>query len=67
MAVLLIVHHTTSPALQAMFEAARAGASTDEIEGVEVAVRPAPTASAADVLAVDGYLLGTPGQVAFSS
>jgi hypothetical protein len=43
MAVLLIVHHTTSPALQAMFEAARAGASTDEIEGVDVAVRPALT------------------------
>jgi hypothetical protein len=61
MAVLLIVHHTASPALQAMFEATRAGASTDEIEGVEVAVRPALTASAADVLAADGYLLGTPG------
>jgi hypothetical protein len=67
MAVLLIVHHTTSPALQAMFEAARAGASTDEIEGVDVAVRPALTASAADVLDADGYLLGTPGKVAFDS
>ena len=67
MAVLLIVHHTTSPALQAMFEAARAGASTDEIEGIEVAVRPALTASAADVLAADGYLLGTPANIGYMS
>jgi NAD(P)H-dependent FMN reductase len=67
MAVLLIVHHTASPALQAMFEAARAGASTDEIEGVEVAVRPALTASAADVLAADGYLLGTPANIGYMS
>ena len=67
MAVLLIVHHTTSPALQAMFETARAGASTDEIEGVEVAVRPALTASAADVLAADGYLLGTPANIGYMS
>jgi NAD(P)H-dependent FMN reductase len=67
MAVLLIVHHTTSPALQAMFEAARAGASTDEVEGVEVAVRPALTASAVDVLAADGYLLGTPANIGYMS
>src|SRR5215467_8060736 len=67
MAVLLIVYHTTSPALQAMFEAVLAGASTDEIEGVEVAVRPALTASAADVLAADGYLLGTPANIGYMS
>jgi NAD(P)H-dependent FMN reductase len=67
MAVLLIVHHTASPALQAMFEAARAGASTDEIEGVEVAVQPALTASPADVLAADGYLLGTPVNIGYMS
>ena len=40
MATLLIVHHTSSPALQAMFEAVAAGAATDEIDGIEVAVRP---------------------------
>ena len=44
-----------------------AGASTDEIEGVEVAVRPALTASAADVLAADGYLLGTPANIGYMS
>ena len=41
---LLIVHHTPSPALQEMFEAAVSGARTDEIEGVEVVIRPALTA-----------------------
>jgi len=57
---LLVVHHTPSPALQAMFGAAVSGSRTDEIEGVEVVVRPALTAAAADVLEADGYLLGTP-------
>ncbi|MFD0851966.1 flavodoxin, partial [Actinomadura adrarensis] len=38
---LLIVHHTPSPNLQAMYEAVRAGATTDEVGGVEVAARPA--------------------------
>jgi hypothetical protein len=33
----LIVHHTPSPNLQAMFEAAASGSRTDEIEGVDVA------------------------------
>ena len=57
---LLVVHHTPSPALQAMFEAAVSGVRTDQIEGVEVVVRPALTAAAVDVLEADGYLLGTP-------
>ena len=64
MPTLLIVHHTPSPALQAMFEAAIAGARTDEIQGVEVVIRPALTAAAADVLQADGYLPGTPVQSA---
>jgi multimeric flavodoxin WrbA len=64
---LLVVHHTPSPALQAMFEAAVSGARTDEIEGVEVVIRPALTAAAADVLAADGYLLGTPANIGYMS
>lgn len=64
---LLLVHHTPSPAMQAMFEAALAGARTDEIEGVEVVVAPALTAGAADVLAADGYLLGTPANIGYMS
>ena len=64
---LLIVHHTPSPAREAMFEAAAAGARTDEIEGVDVVVRPALTASAVDVLAADGFLLGTPANIGYMS
>jgi flavorubredoxin len=67
MPTLLIVHHTPSPSLQAMFEAAASGARTDEIEGVEVLVRPALTASEVDVLAADGYLLGTPANLGYIS
>jgi multimeric flavodoxin WrbA len=64
---LLIVHHTPSPAMQAMLEAALAGARTDEVEGVEIVVAPALTAGAADVLAADGYLLGTPANIGYMS
>ncbi len=64
---LLVVHHTPSPALEAMFEAATSGARTDEIEGIEVVIRPALTAAAIDVLAADGYLLGTPANIGYMS
>jgi multimeric flavodoxin WrbA len=67
MPTLLIIHHTPSPAMQAMFEAVASGARTDEIENVEVIVRPALTAGAADVLACDGYLLGTPANIGYMS
>jgi len=67
MPTLLIVHHTPSPTLQAMFEAASDGARTDEIEGVDVLIRPALTASEVDVLAADGYLLGTPANLGYMS
>jgi multimeric flavodoxin WrbA len=67
MPTLLIVHHTPSPAMQEMFEAAASGARTDEVDGVEVIVRPALTAGAADVLAADGYLLGTPANIGYMS
>ncbi len=67
MARLLIVHHTPSPVLQEMFEAAASGARTDEVEGVEVVVRPALIAAAADVLQADGYLLGTPANIGYMS
>jgi hypothetical protein len=64
---LLVVHHTPSPALQAMFESAVSGARTDEIEGVEVVVRPALVAAEVDVLQADGYLLGTPANIGYMS
>src|ERR1700761_6383135 len=64
---LLVVHHTPSPALQAMLESALSGARNDEIEGVEVVIRPALTASPVDVLEADGYLLGTPANIGYMS
>jgi multimeric flavodoxin WrbA len=67
MAKLLIVHHTPSPAMQEMFEAALDGARTDEVDGIEVVVRPALTASPVDVLAADGFLLGTTANIGYMS
>jgi len=64
---LLIVHHTPSPAMQAMFEAVVAGAGHEDIESVEVVIRPALTAGAADGFAADGYLLGTPANIGYMS
>ena len=64
---LLIVHHTPSPALQELLEAVRDGASTDELDDVEVVVRPALSATASDVLAADGYVLGTPANLGYLS
>ena len=64
---LLIVHHTPSPHCQEMFEAVLAGATDPDIEGVEVIRRPALTVSAAEMLAADGYLLGTPANLGYMS
>ena len=50
-----------------MFESAVSGARTDEIEGVEVVVRPALIAAEIDVLQADGYLLGTPANIGYMS
>ncbi|MCU1657680.1 MAG: hypothetical protein JWO57_2336 [Pseudonocardiales bacterium] len=65
--VLLVVHHTTSPALQALFEAVLDGTKADGLEGVDVRVRPALTATAVDVLAADGFVLGTPANIGYLS
>jgi NAD(P)H-dependent FMN reductase len=67
MARLLVVHHTPSPALHSMLDAVRDGATTDEIEGVEVVVRAALAATAVDVLEADGYVLGSPANLGYLS
>ncbi|MFK4152541.1 flavodoxin family protein [Streptomyces fungicidicus] len=67
MPTLLIVHHTPSPHCQAMFEAVLEGATDPEIEGVRVVRRAALSATAADVLEADGYLLGTPANLGYMS
>lgn len=67
MPTLLIVHHTPSPNLQAMYEAVVAGATDDAIEEVEVVTRPALAATETDVLAADAYLLGTTANLGYMS
>lgn len=64
---LLVVHHTSSPALQAMLEAAVAGARDPELEGIDVVVTPALAATVPDVLAADGFVLGTPANIGYMS
>jgi multimeric flavodoxin WrbA len=65
--VLLVVHHTTSPALQALLDAVLDGTRADGIENVDVRVRPALTASVVDVLEADGFVLGTPANIGYLS
>jgi NAD(P)H-dependent FMN reductase len=62
---LLVVHHTPSPALQAVLEAVREGIAM--VEDVEPVLRPALSAGAADLLAADGVLLGTPANIGYMS
>ena len=64
---LLVVHHSPTPSVAALTEAVVAGASDDAIEGVEVVVRSALEADADDVLAADGYVLGTPANFGYMS
>jgi multimeric flavodoxin WrbA len=64
---LLVVHHTSSPALQAMLEAVVAGARDPELRGVTVEVTPALAGTVPDVLAADGFVLGTPANIGYMS
>ncbi len=64
---LLIVHHTPSPAVHAMFDAVLTGAKDPQITGVEVVSRPALAATAVDVLEADGYVVGTPANLGYMS
>lgn len=64
---LLVVHHTTSPALAELFEATLSGATDETIQGVEVVRKPALAAGAVDALDADGYLLGTPVNIGYLS
>ncbi|MFC4783599.1 flavodoxin family protein [Nocardioides sp. MAHUQ-72] len=67
MARLLIVHHSPTPTVRSLADAVVAGAHDGAIEGVEVVVRPALEATAADVLGADGYLLGTTANFGYMS
>ena len=69
MPVLLIVHHTASPALHSLFDAVMTGAreAHDPAAPVDVVARPALAATAVDVLAADAYILGTPANLGYMS
>jgi multimeric flavodoxin WrbA len=64
---LLLVHHSPTSGVRALTDAVLAGAGDDVIEGVDVVERPALEATADDVLAADGYLLGTPANFGYMS
>ncbi|MCW2830329.1 MAG: fldA 2 [Aeromicrobium sp.] len=64
---LLIVHHSPTATTRSLTDAVVAGAHDDAIEGVEVVVREALEARAQDVLAADGYLLGTTANFGYMS
>jgi multimeric flavodoxin WrbA len=53
--------------MQEMLEAVLSGARDEVIEGVEIVLRPALTASVVDALEADGYLLGTPANIGYIS
>ncbi|MEV6432127.1 flavodoxin family protein [Nocardia sp. NPDC051463] len=53
--------------MQEMFEAVVSGATDPEIEGVEVIRRAALAVTPVDMLAADGYLLGTPANLGYMS
>ena len=63
----LVVHHTPSPFMDAMTLAVLEGARDPAIQGVAVVERPALGATASDVLAADGYLLGSPANLGYLS
>src|SRR3954449_4367805 len=67
MARLLVVHHSPTGTVRSLTDAVVAGAHDDAIEGVEVVVRPALEATADDVLAADGVLLGTTANFGYMS
>ena len=50
-----------------MLEAVIAGARDPELAGVEVVVIPALAATVPDVLAADGFVLGTPANIGYMS
>jgi NAD(P)H-dependent FMN reductase len=67
MATLLVVQHTPSPAMQEMLEALLRGTRHPELAPLDVEVRAALSCGAADVLASDAVILGTPANIGYMS
>ena len=67
MATLLVVHHSPTDSVRRLTDAVVAGASDDEIEGVDVLVRRALEPDSAELLAADGVVLVTPANFGYMS
>ncbi len=72
MARLLVIAHSPTRAMQGLTEAVVAGTRDEAVEGVEVVVREAldfarGTADHEDLLAADGFVLGTPANFGYMS
>jgi len=67
MPTLLVVHHSPTASMQRLTDAVRSGAGDDALEGVSVRCVAALDASADDVLAADGVVLGTPANFGYMS
>lgn len=67
MARLLVVHHSPTRGTRELLDVVLEGARHPDLDGVEVEVVPALEATAEQVLAADGYLLGTPANFGYMS
>lgn len=64
---LLVVHHTSSPSLEAMLSAVLDGTRAEGIDGVDVVVKAALAGTAYDVLHADAIVVGTPANIGYMS
>ena len=64
---LLIVYHTQSGTTSRMADAVIRGATSDDVDDVEVRVKSALEADADDLLWADGFILGTPENFGYMS
>jgi len=64
---LLVIQHTPSPGMQEMLEAVLRGTRHPDLGPLDVDVRAALTCGAADVLASDAVILGTPANIGYMS
>jgi len=62
-----VVHHTTSPSLEAMLTSVVDGTRADGITGVDVLLRPALGATVTDLLGAGAVVLGTPANMGYMS
>lgn len=67
MPCLLVVHHSPTESTRRILEAVLAGANDPLIEGIDVRVLPALEAGVDDVLAADGYILGSTANFGYIS